>query len=205
MKKVLLIGLIATVGTFSAKSQTKGTNAVGIGLTTEKFTRESDKYGYKDKGENNLYSLTYGRFIKDNVRIGLTGNYSEYSTNYSTYSSKSKNYGGSINYQKYYPLLKKFYAIAGGRGSYFYQENKGAYSNDVPTSSKYNTYSVGAYGGAAYFLTKHIAFETELLSANFSYGKNIDNSAEQKTETKRLNLSTTGFINNLGFNIYFLF
>ena len=70
-------------------------------------------------------------------------------------------------------------------------------------------YSVGAYGGVTWFLSKRFAFETSLLSADMIYAtterEEGSGSNGVKYKTTNFNLSSQGFINNLGFKIYLLF
>ena len=206
MKTYLIAALLLAACTWTAQSQTKGTNAIGFGVSSQTTKHENESNSVFDSEQKSTnYSLTYGHFIKDNTRVGLTAFYSDGSTESSGTETNSKGYGGMLHYQKYYPLLKKFYAFAGGRGRYMYTEDE--WNDDAPSenSQKSNLYGIGAYGGAAYFLSKRFAFEVQLLSADFSYHRATNSDNNSKTTQTSLNVSSTGAINNLGFNIYFLF
>lgn len=208
MKKLILIALMA-MGTFFAQAQTKGTNTIGLGVNVS--TSKMDGTGQNNNEQKNrAFSLGYGHFIKDNERIGINFSYAKYEqTGMSTMNNIVKSYGGSLTYQKYYPLFKKLYAFAGGRGGYTYS------SNDYNTSNygqgvKENFYNIGAYGGVTWFVSKRFAFEADLLTADVTYSKAKYNSSETNSAstfrtTTNFNLSTGGAINNLGFKIYFLF
>ncbi|HYK77166.1 MAG TPA: hypothetical protein VEV16_09320, partial [Daejeonella sp.] len=83
-------------------------------------------------------------------------------------------------------------------------------SGNSMTGYTTNNYSVGAFGGLSFFISKRFAFEADLLSANVGYSKSTNKQSDPlqgkfKTETTSFNLSTSGSINNLGFKIYFLF
>ncbi len=204
MKKFLFTVLVISACTISINAQTKGTNAIGFGFTSRQTKSENATNGFFNNSKNNFASLTYGRFIRDNTRVGITLGYNYYELRQSIeYDQTTRGYGAGLNYQKYYPLFKKFYAVVGGRGEYFY--NKGEGSFGTSTRSKQNHYNLGAYGSAAYFLSKHFTLEAKLLSADINYSKmDYDNDDLKQSETG-FNLSSSGALNNLGFNIYFLF
>ena len=209
MKKLILSIMLLTSFSF-ANAQTKGTNTLGLGVTfgTEK-TDFTDQAGNKTSNEiaNRFFSLSYGNFIKDNERMGAEFTYgnARFLSGQSSVSD-TKFYGGRLSYQKYYALLKKFYAFAGGSGGYNYSKGE---TDDMPNGRLSNTYSVGGYGGLTWFLSKRFAFETDLLAANVSYRKTKNygpgnNNSFNSTSTN-FDLTTTGAINNLGFKIYLLF
>ncbi|RZL27640.1 MAG: hypothetical protein EOO96_22210 [Pedobacter sp.] len=81
--------------------------------------------------------------------------------------------------------------------------------NTASTDYKSNTYSLGAYGGVTWFLSKRFALETSLLSADFAYNSTEATQtaffSNTKSKQTNFNLSSQGFINNLGFKIYILF
>jgi len=205
--KLLIMGALCAVA-FTANAQTKGTNTLGFGVNVN--TEKSKGNNGEQELKTNSYSIGYGHFIRDNTKIGFDLNYSK-SDNENTYfndNGEARNYGGNLTYQKYFPLVKTLYAYAGGRVGYNYgkQENTGPSQVTVYTT---NTYNVGAFGGITWFLSKRFAFETSLLSANASYTelKQKENSTGTTFDYKRtsFNLSSDGFINNLGFKIYILF
>ena len=132
----------------------------------------------------------------------LRGEYS--ASGFTPSTSVTKGYAADVNYQHYFPLIKKLYAYAGGKGLYSNNENQ-----ESPTSkTETNVYGASAYGGISWFAFKHFAFETSLLSADFGYSKARQ---EQTSGTptssvyRSFTLSSQGAINNLGFKIYFLF
>ncbi|MDB5013849.1 MAG: hypothetical protein JWQ25_2051 [Daejeonella sp.] len=208
MKKLLLIALMA-MGTFFVQAQTKGTNTLGLGVNVN--TTKSEATGQVDNEQkNSFYNLGYGHFIKDNERIGINFTYGKAKNSGSEfYSNTAKSYGGNVTYQKYYSLIKKFYAFGGGRAGYSIN-NSDADNSNSGQSFKDNQYSIGAYGGVTWFVSKRFALEADLLSADVSYSKLKYNSAQQNGSassrtTTNFNLTTAGAINNLGFKIYLLF
>ena len=212
MKKLLLIAVLATVSYF-VQAQTKGTNAVGLGLSfqTQKTEQNSQGNQYINEQQGKGMSLGYGHFVNENVKVGIDFFYGTNGYN-STGGNEfdSKNYGGNLNYQKYYPLLKKFYAFGGGRIAYNHSNGantSNSQNNDTGVTS--NAYSVGVNGGLSWFFAKRLALEADLLSANIGYnrsrqtGTNVNGT--YKDTSTGFNLSTTGAVSGLGFKIFFLF
>ena len=207
MKKHLLTA-IAVCLSLCGYAQTKGTNALGFGISSS--TYKSTGSGSENKNSFNSFALSYGHFIKDNVKLGLELNYGkgeQKSTSFNTQGTKV--YGGNINYQRYFPIVKSLYAYAGGKGGYVYTESTSETTSVTRVSSTTDEYTIGAYGGVTWFVSKRFALETSLLSANISYNqtdqKNISSDNNYKTTQTSFNMSTQGFINNLGFKIYLLF
>ncbi|WP_316768110.1 outer membrane beta-barrel protein [Pedobacter frigiditerrae] len=203
--KLLIMGVLCAVA-FTANAQKKGTNALSFGVNVN--TEKQKNLGGEIEIKTNSYSIGYGNFIKDNTKIGFDLNYSKYNYSNAPYDNESKNYGGNVTYQKYFPLVKTLYAYAGGRAGYNYGTQESTSTNQV-TEYTTNTYNVGAFGGITWFLSKRFAFETSLLSANASYAetKQKENSTGGTFDYTRtsFNLTSEGFINNLGFKVYILF
>lgn len=212
MKNKILTA-IAVMGSLCGYAQTKGTNAVGFGINSQ-----TNKYQYKDASgadrtnetKFNSYSLGYGFFIKDNAKLGVDLNYGKQENNYeaSTSGNKTKTYGFGVNYQYYYPLIKKLYAYAGGNVSYSYSSTE--YDSTDSEDYKGNMYSAGVQGGITWFVSKRFALETSLLSAAATYSKVERTSGSAvvqglKNSATNFNLSSTGSLNNLGFKVYLLF
>jgi hypothetical protein len=201
MKKVLLLTLFIVALTIATRAQEKGTNTLGLGVSF--FTEKSEFNGQTTENNNQWYSIGYGRFIKDNQRLGIS--FFHLNRDYLTGATEN-GYGGSIESQYYYPLFKKFYAFAGGNAAYSYFKQE---DSDNIYNIKRNEYSLGASGGATYFVSKRFAFEANLLSASIGYAEQkqagINGDARNATKTTYFNLSTNGAISNLGFKIYFLF
>lgn len=203
MKKKLLTA-VAVLGTLCGYAQTKGTSTLGLGVSVSTSKAEFPNQTNADtKTKSNSFSLGYGLFVKDNTRIGLELQYGKITGN----SSDTKSYGGNITYQQYYPLIGKLYAYAGGRGGYGNMTQKPDSGSDAE-NLKSNIYSLGAYGGVTWFVSKRFAFETTLLSANANYTSSkqkVNNATMAEYKQTNFNLTTQGFINDLGFKIYLLF
>jgi len=211
MKKRLLVTAMAVGISLCGFAQTKGTNALSFGVNSTKNKLSGNNY--ENESKNNSFTLGYGFFFKDNEKIGLDLTYGlNKNSSGNTSSQKQKSYGGNLSYQRYFPLVKSLFAYAGGKAGYTYSKNDSQYSNTYPQVTSYtsNQYAVGAYGGITWFVSKRFALETSLLSADITYSKTEQNEVSSnnfftKSEYTSFNLSSQGFINNLGFKIYILF
>lgn len=212
MKKQLLTALAVLVS-LCGYAQTKGTNALSLGVSayTSKTEQNIQSGSATQKQKQNSFSLGYGHFISDNTKLGVNLIYGR-GTSTSTSASQDNTtniYGGSLSYQKYYPLIGKFYAYAGGVASY--SNSKIDYDDPQNLNSlKTNSYGIGAYGGITWFINKRWAFETNLLSATASYDTTdqTDGTSALSVYKKRdtsFSLNTQGVINDLGFKVYLLF
>ncbi|KQB98837.1 hypothetical protein [Pedobacter sp. Hv1] len=207
MKKQLLTAIAVCVS-LCGYAQTKGTNALGFGINS--FTQKSSGTSGKNEINSNFFSFSYGHFIKENVKLGIDLNYGKNEQKYASFSNQmSKIYGGNINYQRYFPIVKTLYAYAGGKGGYTYTESSAEMAGVTRVVSTGNEYAIGAYGGVTWFVSKRLALETSLLSANIAYNQTKDKNTgydnNSKTTQTTFNMSTQGFINNLSFKIYLLF
>jgi len=92
---------------------------------------------------------------------------------------------------------------------YNYSEGNSQQSNSEIAEFSGNAYSLGAYGGATWFLSRRLAFEANLLSPDFSYSKlkndQVISGSNSNNTSTNFSLNTAGAINGLGFKIYFLF
>lgn len=200
--KLLIMGVLCAIA-FTTNAQTKGTSTLGFGVNLSS-TKPSENVEVQNKN----FSIGYGHFIKDNVKIGFDLNYGNNDYNSNGFNQKNNSYGGKLNYQKYYPLVKTLYAYAGGRAGYLNSTLKNDQNGSMDESTT-NNFNVGAFGGLTWFLSKRFALETSLLSADLSYQNtnqtNRTSGSNFKGENTSFNLNTQGFINNLGFKIYILF
>jgi hypothetical protein len=201
--KLLTMAALCAIA-FTTNAQTKGTNTLGLGVSV--FDYENEYQNNKNSQKITSFSLGYGHFIADNQRIGMNLIFgsTEYESN--NQLQTFKNYGLNASYQKYYPLLKTLYAYAGGGAAYL--QNNQTDNNSVNKRTD-REYSIGAMGGLTWFMSKRFAFETNLLAANISYSKsthdNLSPNNIQKNTSTSFNLSTQGFVDDLGFKIYLLF
>lgn len=199
---MLAAAFIFTAAYFNVNAQTKGTNTLGVGFSATSYKQESGNF--ENGNKSNSFNLGYGRFIKDNLRLGFSGSYNHTTyTNSSSTSLDMNGYGGTISLQKYFPLLNKFYAFAGGNTNYTYSKRKSDGSNG--TSYQENSYFLGAYGGASYFLSKHFALEVDLLSGGLNYARGKESGQSGTATQTNFNVNTSGTLTNLGFRVYFLF
>jgi hypothetical protein len=209
MKSKLIIMAALCAIAFTANAQTKGTNAVSFGFGSSKSEQKyhSGSSSSESTQKNNSVSLGYGFFFKDNEKIGLNLTYGFYKYETTPNIQDQKTYGGSLSYQKYYPIVKKLYAYAGGQAGYEYGRQSQSVGNNF--NFKTNEYTAGAFGGISWFASKRFAFEANVLSANFGYfeSKQSNSYGQGTQETKNTNfgISSQGVFSDLGFKIYVLF
>jgi len=211
MKKQLLVTAMAVGISLCGFAQTKGTNALSFGVNSTKS--KSSGNNYETESKNNSFTLGYGYFFKDNDKIGLDLTYGiNKNSSGNNNNQEQKSYGGNLSYQHYFPLVKTLFAYAGGKASYTYAKNNSLYDSSYPQVTDFtsNQYALGAYGGITWFISKRFALETSLLSADIVYNKTAQNEVNAnnfftKNEYTSFNLTSQGFINNLGFKIYILF
>jgi len=214
MKNKILTA-VAVMASLCGYAQTKGTSALGFGISSQtgKIELKVPSAGTTtEESKYNSYSLNYGYFIKDNAKLGIELNYGNQDSRYveKVSGSKSKTYGLGLNYQQYYPLIKTLYAYAGGAVNY---SNTKTESGDINYADRRTDfYGVGVSGGLTWFVSKRFALETSLLSAGAYYMKNKEDGTQSNNESSRykntttsFNLSSSGLINDLGFKIYILF
>lgn len=214
MKKQLLTAA-AVLLSVCGYAQTKGTSTLGLGFGS--FTQKS-QYTSQDEVERKASSvgliLGYGYFIEDNVRLGLDLDFNRSKQEYTADESsdnKSNTKGIALSYQRYYPLIGKFYAYAGGKGSYSHYKQEqlapaGTTSLDFTTEG--DNYGLSAFGGLSWFVSKRWALETQLLSAGASYTTSSTTNQggfERSDKQTNFGLSSGGLFNNTSFKIYFLF
>lgn len=213
MKKKLLTA-VAVLASLCGYAQTKGTNALGFGIYSQTSKSEyRSETGTKEINESktNNFTLSYGLFINDNSKLGLDVSFGNQEYHYvaNASGSKGKSYGANVNYQQYYPIVKKLYAFAGGSLGYGYTktDNGSPYSED----RRSDQYSAAVNGGVAWFFSKRFAIESSLLSASAAYsvdkqnGNNSEGQGSYKNKYTYFNMSSGGAFNNLGFKIYLLF
>lgn len=212
MRKQVLTAA-AVLLSFCGYAQTKGTNALSLGVSVKSSKNEANiPTGSSTQDvKNSYFTLGYGHFISDNSKLGIDLLYT-HNTSKSTNAAQdntTNGYGANLSYQKYYPLIGKFYAYAGGSGSYTHTK----LTYDDPANENMvesNEYGLGAYGGITWFINKRWALETRLLSATAYYSdtdqtNGSGTSSIYKNKTTDFDLSTNGFIKDLGFKIYLMF
>lgn len=213
MKKQLFTAA-AVLLSLCGYAQTKGTSTLGLGFgTSTNNVNYTNPANQNSKSSNYNINLGYGFFIEDNTRIGIDLSYgqSKNERGDGNGESKAKTYGGTLSYQKYFPLVGKFYAYAGGQGSYSrYDSNQPNYISGTgyKNTVKGDQYGIGAFGGLSWFISKRWALETQLLSAGASYSKysqELNDVEFTSNKQTGFNMNTGGFFKDTSFKIYFMF
>jgi hypothetical protein len=205
MKKTLFAVLIAFACALSAKSQTKGTNAIGLGggISSQETTKVPDDGSYKNDNKSWNVSLNYGYFLKDNLEfepnvfVGGSKSSSTFS-GMGPVETDGKAWGAGLRVNKYYPLFKRLY-LNGGVGV--------GYALNKFDRLKHEDYFLNANGGLSLFVGKHLRFRTILFSANASYAKTANKNSSEGTESKSksFNFSNTSKIADQTISLALLF
>ncbi|WP_207427720.1 outer membrane beta-barrel protein [Pedobacter sp. SYSU D00535] len=199
MKNLFLTALFAAC-TFCANSQTKGTNAIGFGGGFHTQTPA----GSRQESDGFNVSLNYGKFIRDNVKLRASAHYSKQDYESAISKLQSNAYSISTGYGKYYPIVGKLLGFIEGSGGVLRASREEEYNNSGSSTFKTNSYSLAANGGLGLFLSKRFAIETQLIGTELSLSSEKQVGGGRQTTTS-FNFSTTKYLDNLGFNIYFLF
>jgi len=194
-------------------SQTQGTSTISLGISssTSEVTNNTLTSDQTSKITNSAFRLGYGLFVKDNNKVGVELLYNKSNSDYfGSYDSREdKGFGGAVNYQRYFPLVKTFYAYTGASAQFLYSKGKTNAPNAFDRNTKTNNYSLTASGGLTWFISKRWALETSLISTGIYYSKTEFNEiAENQSYSSKntyFSLSSDGLINNLAFRVYFMF
>lgn len=192
-------------------SQTKGTSALSLGISSSTNEFNSPEGSSDVKNKNSYLRLGYGLFVSDNNKVGIDLLYNKSTAKrQSTENQKQEGYGAGANFQHYFPLVKTLYAYAGASGQYM--KFKGEQNDDVQGAYERNTdgynASLTAIGSLTWFISKRWALESNLISAGAYLGRSKyyqNGGNTYSTKDTNFNLSTDGVFNNLGFRVYLMF
>jgi hypothetical protein len=212
MKKHFLTAAAVLLSIYSY-GQSKGTSTISLGFSssTNEYKNEFYDTSQASKSKNTQLRIGYGLFVSDNNKLGVDLLYNKANSTYTPGGEvrEEKGYGLGINYQHYFPIVKTFYAFAGGSGEY--SQTKGNTNSTNYTERDIKNYyaSLAATGGLTWFISKRWALETSLISVGASYSKFEDfqtsNGQSYYNKTKSFSLSTAQTFNNLGFKVYLMF
>ncbi|MEJ7559452.1 MAG: hypothetical protein WKF66_14175 [Pedobacter sp.] len=212
MKKLLLTAS-AVLFCLYGNSQTKGTSTLSLGISanTNEVRNNSLTTDQISKTTNSVFKLGYGLFVEDNNKIGVELLYNRTKSDYfgSSDYREDEGFGAALSYQRYFPLVKTFYAYAGASGQYLNSKGETRSPNAFDRNSTTNNYSLLASGGLTWFISNRWALETNLISTGLFYSETkydeIGDNQSYSTNNTNFNLSTDGIINNLGFKVYLMF
>jgi hypothetical protein len=212
MKKNLLTAFAVLLSLYGF-SQTKGTSALSLGISSSTGEAKNNTLtgDQTTKSTNSNFRLGYGLFVAENSKVSIELLYNRYKLEYagSPATDNTKGYGAAINYQRYFPLIKTFYAFAGGGAQYIRSKGDTDSEDSFDRINKTNSYSIGASGGLAWFISKRWAVETSVLSTGLLYSENeysdISGNSSYTVKNTNFNLSSDGIFNNLGFKVYLMF
>lgn len=161
--------------------------------------------GYLSDNNSLTISTQYGKFVKDNLALGVgTSLFTSKSTTTNADSerlSKSNGFSFSIFARKYYPINEKFGAYWNSNLGYSYDKNTSEFISSTGTNNtfeeqKNDRINLTANLGLYYFIWKRLSLEANL--GHVSIGKTISNTGSAKSEFFGVN-----FVNTLSFEQFF--
>jgi len=167
MKKFLILIVIIAVSIFMISSVYAASPQVGKGsneafgqITFRNTSSKSD--GSSNTSTNKTASVVagFGRFVTDQVQLGISlmGDLSQSDSGTTSSESKSQLYGADL-FAKYHFMSKGqvFVPYLGIQGGYIKMLSGSAGSDSSGTAASY-----GAMGGVKYFITDNLAANAEL-------------------------------------------
>jgi opacity protein-like surface antigen len=202
LKLLLSVVFVCTLLTSSYAQINKGTVWIGSNFSYAEEKIKPDQLIISGKTRTVSVLPAFGVAIKENVVLGIFGNYTktyrEQQTN-SYYSKRDeKTYGGGLFVRRYVPVFKRFYLYGEGRLGY----NKLESEENWATSSVSGTNKLKSWEtrltftpGIAYGITRSILLEAgaaALFDARYRSTETIDSPYTQlnsvKTFTAGVNL-----------------
>jgi len=166
LKLLLSIAFVCTLLTSSYAQINKGTVWIGGNFSYAKDKLKPDQLIISGKTRTVSVLPAFGVAIKENMVLGIFGNYSntyrEEQTN-SYYSKRDeKTYGGGLFVRRYVPVFKRFYLYGEGRLGYNkleYEDNWTSTSASGINKSKVWETGLTFTPGIAYGITRSILLE----------------------------------------------
>jgi hypothetical protein len=193
MKKTILIALIIS-GT-SAYAQ-KGSWYIGGGAGLSVNTREASS---KTKGISGSLSPEVGKFVSDNIQVGLGINSTGHKTTSAGGSYEGYQLGGFV-YSRYLfgdAAFKPFIGISAG---YYAGKSQTPYESD---KSRINAFGTSFNAGFAFSMTPRISIFGSVGVLGFTNTVTKQGDFKQVNNDLHLNVSTTG--NRFTFGMYYTF
>lgn len=185
---IIVISLLS-VSVYGQESLQKGKSLVGggigFGISDNESNPDDDSDGSSQESRHFSFSPYYGKFVKDNLLLGvslnLNTNKRDFKNYYNSGSShndfKSKSIGGGVFVRKYFPVVEKFgvffqpglnYNLQTSETVYYSSNDNSADGRDRLDESKGHMVSIGANLGLYYFISDRFSIETNLANVNFS-------------------------------------
>lgn len=200
MKKTISTA-ITLLAFFMANAQIqKGATALGFNLaaiySVNKFSNSmNSSYSQTNTSQGFTIQPFFEYFVKTNLSIGITLNYSNNlintNTNFNPNSSYSefnlKNYGLQVQLKKYWFATSKVAftftpAIAALRNDNFY-ENGSSNAPKYTSTDNYWQFGIGGNLGAAYFIKKNVMVEGQTNFFSFSYRPEVNQNSSTRSHT----------------------
>ncbi len=206
---LLLTIIVSAQKTEGVEALTKGTKFVG-GTLFFNYDESIDKNDdYKNINTGISLGPLAGKYIKDNVALGLWVSYG-FSSNKNEYPDdteyKNSNHfiGVGSFIRKNYKIVPNLFFFLQGQASLSYGASKTIDTSDSETKFNNYSFSLGAAPGLQLFLNKKISLETTLgyIGYRFAHQKNTD-SDDKGSNTNSIDLG--GGLGSVNFSIrYFI-
>lgn len=181
-------------------------------ITKGKYLLGGSASYYSSSTDNNnstYLNLQFGKVIKLNTVIGITGSLSASKNNTGNNNYKVYQYSAGIFYRKYKPLVEKLYYFGEADVVFQHGKNYGAYFSNVGQNLfiKSNGAQLNFIPGLSYAVAKKMQLEItmpNLVSVTYARIKTIDSKLPQgvspqkgNTFSANVNLNSS-LINNFG-------
>lgn len=215
MKKALLLVVVLLVTLVSNAQITKGKTLLGGTIAYSKGKAEYVNFNSDPPTVQRYVTISpsVGWVVKENVIVGVQGNFSSQKQEYANANSNSdyKAYGGGVFVRRYVPLLKSFYFF--GQGAVAYSNTESSQENMGQTYNETKGWGLDAsiYPGLAYAITRKFHVEAglnDLLLIGYSHSESktqyfgVPTIASSKGNAFGF---STSLGSNAGFNIGFRF
>jgi hypothetical protein len=166
LKLLFSVVFVCTLLTTSYAQINKGTVWIGSNFSYSRNNFTPDQVGISDKARIVSILPSFGVAIKDNVVLGVFGNYTTINREQQTtsYYSKrdEKTYGGGLFVRRYVPVFKRFYLYGEGRLGYNKLESEENWATTSASgTNKLKSWETGLTftPGIAYGITRSILLE----------------------------------------------
>lgn len=169
LKLLFSVVFVCTLLTTSYAQINKETILTGGNFSYNKINDRPQQQTVDREIQTTIVMPSFGVAVKENLVVGIFGNYTEEHRKYDNEMSdrKEKSYGGGLFVRRYVPIFKRFYMYGEGRLGYNGTESNtqydyigGSYSNKMKGWETNLTFTPGI----SYGITKNILVEAGVAS-----------------------------------------
>lgn len=208
---LLFLSFIFIGGVLNAQI-TKGSKLIGGNLSFGSSKGESNSQQYETKSSYFDIEPSFGIAVKENLVIGgyigyrISNNKTISETSES--NTKTNTYSAGAFVRKYKQLGKSDFYLFGQASLYFYNwTEKVEAQNTQQSDRRRQEVGVNIRPGVSYAVNKRLHLELgmhNLLSAGFSYAKDVNGPTDYRSKGVFLNSDITNMANSLSFGVRLL-